>query len=205
MAAATGGASYKTGIVFAARPGLARVSFPDLDGLVSGWLPLTMRKTLRDKECLTLDVGEQVACLMDETFDDGCIVGAIYSDVDRPPIASPDKLHLSFRDGGSLEYDRASGTLAIVASGPVRLVAGGLVTIAAAETLMTGNVTVQGRLTYQGGLLGSGGGTAAQILGGIEASGDIVSGGVSLRSHAHMEQGDGAPTSPPTSPSRGAD
>lgn len=62
MAENTGGVSYKEGIVKAAKPGFARVQFPDLDGLLSDWLPLVVKKSLKDRECLTLDVGEHVSC-----------------------------------------------------------------------------------------------------------------------------------------------
>lgn len=206
MAQNTGGVSYKEGIVKAAKPGFARVQFPDLDNMVSTWLPLVVRKSLKDKECLTLDKGEQVACILDENFEGGCVLGALYSDADAPPVDSPDKVHFRFFDGGSFEYDRSSGTLAIVTTGPVNLTAGGPVTVTAPsvtvdapESTFTGNVTVKGLLTYQGGMVGSGGagGATARIEGGIEATQDVVAGGISLMQHVHTEQGDGATTSPP--------
>ena len=164
MAQNTGGVSYKEGIVKTAKPGFARVQFPDLDNMVSTWLPLVVRKSLKDKACLTLDQGELVACILDENFEGGCVLGALYSDTDVPPVDSPDKVHFRFFDGGSFEYDRASGTLTIVTTGPANLTAGGPVTVTAPsvtvdapESTFTGNVTVKGLLTYQGGMVGSGG------------------------------------------------
>ncbi len=181
MAENTGGVSYKEGIVKAAKPGFARVQFPDLDGLLSDWLPLVVKKSLKDRECLTLDVGEHVACILDENFEAGCVLGAIYSDADKAPVESPDKMHFSFFDGGLFEYDRSSGTLTIVTTGPVNVTAEGpvmvkapKVTIDAPETICTGNLLVKGKLTYKGGMAGSGGGgTAAVIDGNVQVNGDV--------------------------------
>lgn len=197
MAEHTGGVSYKEGIVKAAKPGFARVQFPDLDNLVSAWLPLVVRKSLRDKECFTLDEGEQVACVLDEYFEDGCVLGAIYSDADAPPVDSPDKLHFRFFDGGLFEYDRASGTLTIETSGPVNVIAGGLVTLKAPsvtvdtpEASFTGNVTIAGGLNQ-----GEGSGGDARFSANVWVKGDVTGGATSLQNHTHTEQGDGAETS----------
>ena len=56
----------------------ARVSFED-DESTSFWLPVLQTKTLKDKFYAMPDIGEQVACLMDENSEDGVILGAIYS------------------------------------------------------------------------------------------------------------------------------
>lgn len=162
MAENTGGVSYKEGIVAEARPGFARVRFPDIDNLVSAWLPLVVRKSLKDKECLTLDAGEHVACVMDKYFESGCVLGAIYSDADTPPVDSADKLHFRFFDGGTFEYDRASGMLTIVAKGRVN--------VTAPEINCNGNVTVNGNL---------------QVNGDINASGSIMDAGGNSNHHSH--------------------
>lgn len=187
MAKNTGGASYKEGIVCAVKPGFARIRFADLDGLVTDWLPLVVKKSLKDKECLTLDVGEQVACVLDEYFDSGCVLGAIYSDADTPPVESPDKVHFSFFDGGVFEYDRASGTLTIVTTGPVDVTAGGPVTVRAPSvTLDAATVTVTGRLVVQNGIACSGGdGAAMQVEGSIAATGSVMDGGGNSNHHSH--------------------
>ncbi len=200
MALNTGGVSFKTGIVHAVAPGFAQVQFPDLDGLVSAWLQVVVKKTLKDKECYTLDVGEQVACLMDENFENGVVLGAVYSDADVTPVVSPDKLHFRFFDGGSFEYDRSSGTLTVVTTGPVNLTANGAVTVKspsvtidAPETIITGNLLVQKKLTYQGGMAGSGGegGASAvidgsvQVNGDVNATGSVMDGGSNSNHHSH--------------------
>ena len=50
----------------------ARVSFQD-DESTSYWLPVLQTKTLNDKFYVMPDIGELVACLMDENSEDGVI------------------------------------------------------------------------------------------------------------------------------------
>ncbi len=171
MARNTGGVSYKEGIVKVTKPGFARVQFPDLDGLLTDWLPLVVKKSLKDKACLTLDVGEHVACVLDEYFEAGCVLGAVYSDADRPPVQSPDKAHFSFFDGGRFEYDRASGTLTIVTTGPVNVTAEGPVTIKAPRVVIDAEQT-----TCTGDL---------KVEGSIDATGSVIDGGGNTNHHSH--------------------
>jgi phage baseplate assembly protein gpV len=88
-----------------------RVVFPDYDEVVSWWLPVIFAKTQDDKAYWIPDVGEQVVCLMDLRDEAGAVLGAIYSSADVPPVSSADKFHLAFKDGASVEYDRAAHVL----------------------------------------------------------------------------------------------
>ena len=90
-----------------------RVVFPDRDQMLSYWLPILFPKTQNDKSYWMPDLGEQVLCLMDEHDEAGAVLGAIYSSVDTTPVQSADKYHMSFKDGASVEYDRAAHTLAV--------------------------------------------------------------------------------------------
>lgn len=90
----------------------ARVQFQD-DDIPSDWLPVSQAKTLKDKFYILPDIGEQVACLMDENLEDGVILGAIYSDEDTCPIVSKDKITAKFQDGSSIEIDKSAGDLII--------------------------------------------------------------------------------------------
>jgi phage baseplate assembly protein V len=94
--------------------GRVRVRFPDRDQMRSYWLQVVTPKTLADKAFWMPDDGEQVVCLMDEYDEAGAVLGAVYSTVDTPPVQSPDKFHLSFRDGTVIEYDRAAHALTVV-------------------------------------------------------------------------------------------
>lgn len=184
-------AVFKIGVVSEIDPGScsARVRFDDLDGLESMFLPVGVSKSLKDKSYWMPDVGEHVACLLDANAETGVILCAIYSDEDEPPVSSADKRHVRFLDGGTFEYDRSSGTLTIVTTGPVNITAGGPVTVTAPrvtvdspETICTGDLLVQGKLTYQGGMAGTGG---AVIDGDVEATGRVMDGGGNSNHHTH--------------------
>lgn len=137
---------FRVGLVRAHDPAkcAVRVTFPDRDQLQSWWLPVVAPKTQNDKCYWLPDIGEQVVCLMDEYDEDGAVIGAIYSSADVTPVQSPDKLHIAFRDGCAIEYDRSGHAMAIGlpsggvlsisangasisidASGNVKIVAGG--------------------------------------------------------------------------------
>lgn len=126
---ATAGCAYKKGIVAASKPGFAQVRFDDLDGMTTDWLPTSHANTQDDKEVETLNVGTQVSCLMDARMEDGCIVGAHYSDVDTPPVASNSKWCKRFSDGTTIEYDKETHALVIDVQGSINIKATGAVTI----------------------------------------------------------------------------
>ncbi len=85
-----------------------RVQFPDRQNLISYWLPMLALNSQNNKDFAMPDVGEQVACLMDEKFRNGIVLGAFFQGVDQPPAGMTlDKRHTTFKDGATLEYDRA--------------------------------------------------------------------------------------------------
>jgi len=91
----------------------ARVQF-DSDELSSYWLFILQAKTQKDKFYFMPDIGEHVACLMDERCEAGVILGAIYSDLDEVPVVSKDKFKIKFQDGTEIEYDRVEHELNIL-------------------------------------------------------------------------------------------
>lgn len=65
-----------------------------------------------------------------------------------------------------------------------------------ANVLTEGQTTVIKQITGQGGMAVSGG-SGASVTGNMRiTSGDVTADRISLKSHTHMEQGDGAPTGP---------
>ncbi len=88
--------------------GRVRVIFDEFDQMLSYWLPVVVAKSQDDKAYWLPDLGEQVVCLMDERDEDGVVIGAIYSQADNTPVQSAEKLHLGFKDGSAMEYDRSS-------------------------------------------------------------------------------------------------
>ncbi|UKI41435.1 MAG: phage baseplate assembly protein V [Candidatus Melainabacteria bacterium] len=102
------------GIVSQINPVLAqaRVNFGD-DDSTSFWLPILQTKTLKDKFYSIPDVGEQVACLMDENSEDGVILGAIYSTEDTPVITSEKQISLNLENDAQINIDKETNTLTV--------------------------------------------------------------------------------------------
>ncbi len=102
-----------------AAKGLVRVKFEDNDGLESYWLHVTAAATMRNKVYALPDLGEGVACLVDDNCEAGVVLGAIYSQQDPPPVTDSNKFHIAFEDGTTLEYDRKAHKLTARVQGAV--------------------------------------------------------------------------------------
>lgn len=113
------------------------VTFPDRDGMESHWLDVLVRATKADKDYGLPDKGEFVAVLMDERDEAGCVLGAIYSDEDKPTTSAADVRRFEWSDGAFVEYDRAAHVLRIQvpAAGHVEL-AGGSSPVALADKVL---------------------------------------------------------------------
>lgn len=134
-----------------------RVVFGDADDLVSDWLPVLFPTTLLNQVYGMPDVDEHVVCLLDEHAEFGVVLGAIYSDVTAPPIQSLEKVHIKFKDGTTVQYDRAAHTLSIdlVADGADVAIS---TTRNVSVTSSAGNVTVnvaEGQHVFLGGAGGA--------------------------------------------------
>lgn len=170
-----------------------------------------------DVVCLFLGPGQE----------DGFIIGSLYAGEIKPPEASLDRRMVVFSDGTRVCYDRQEHKLTVTIKGTeivfnrqdgsitvpnavtincttATVNASSSVTLDTPKTDITGVLNVTGLITGKGGLAVSGGGGAAVTVSGnmnlegqIDASSDVVAGGISLMNHKHQEQGDGSPTSPP--------
>lgn len=116
---------YRRGIVSAVDPETcrARVTWPDKGNAESFWLEVLQTNTLDNRDYALPDVGELVAVLMDKRNEAGCILGAIYTDGNKPPSPSEDVRRVTFPDGVAVTYDRASKVLSV--SGDATVVIGG--------------------------------------------------------------------------------
>lgn len=203
--------------------GTCRVVFDDEDGVVSYDLPVLQRNTLKNHDYHMPDVNEDVIVLMRSGgLEDGIVIGSIYAGEVKPPESTEDRRTVVFADGTRACYDRKAHVLTITIDGTeivfdrqcgsitvpsavtvncktATVNASESVSINSPNTNVSGNLTVKGLLTGQGGLAISGGsgGASAKVTGKVEVTDDVVAGGVSLLNHTHKEQGDGAPTSPP--------
>lgn len=170
-----------------------------------------------DVVCLFLGPGQE----------DGFIIGSLYAGEIKPPEASLDRRTVVFSDGTRVCYDRQEHKLTVTIEGTeivfdrqdgsitvpnavtincttATVNASSSVTLDTPKTDVTGVLNVTGLITGKGGLAVSGGGGSAvtvtgnmSLQGQIDASSDVVAGGISLMNHTHKEQGDGSPTSPP--------
>lgn len=176
-----------------------RVQFAERDGLPSDWLPVLQQKTLGDFEVWLPDLGSHVACLMDQHYEDGVVLGCIYSDADLPPIADPDVFHRQFSDGTVLQYNRkthilvadvkgeiqASADVSVTVTSPlVKAVASSQVIHDTPLTVCTGNLSVAGGITCTGTYGASGGK--------ISTPGDIQSTGGDVKDKTRSMAGDRA-------------
>jgi len=99
-----------------------RVRLDDCDGMVSYWLPVIVPKSKDDKFYFLPDVGELVVCaFLDYGVEQGFVLGAIYNKKDLPPVSSRDKLHIKFKDGAVMEYDRKENVLKIESRGTLKI------------------------------------------------------------------------------------
>ncbi|KFK91944.1 MULTISPECIES: phage baseplate assembly protein V [unclassified Serratia (in: enterobacteria)] len=184
----------------------ARVRLPEADNLRTDWLNVLQRNTQNTKDYWLPDIGEQVEVLLDANGEDGVILGAVYSSVDLPPVNNKDTRGTTHADEAAFYYDRATHTLTInggiqhiviVVKANVHITAQ-QATIDALQTIVTGdaeiqgNLTVKKKLTYEGGMEGSGGDGAAatitgnlNILGDAHASGSMLSDGENSNHHSH--------------------
>jgi len=116
---------YRLGVVTRTDPATCRVKarFPARDDVESWWLDVIQPKTHRDKAYWMPDVGEHVACHLDEHGEDGVVSGAIYSSADPVPVESQDVRQTTWADGAVEVYDRAghSYLLDVPAGGEIRL------------------------------------------------------------------------------------
>ena len=162
-----------------------------------------------------------------EGQEDGVIIGSIYAGEVTPPESTENRRTVVFDDDTRVCYDRQEHKLTVTIEGTeivfnrldgsitvpnavtincttATVNASSSVTLDTPKTDITGVLNVTGLITGKGGLAVSGGGGAAVTVSGnmnlegqIDASSDVVAGGISLMNHKHQEQGDGSPTSPP--------
>ena len=170
---------------------------------------------------------DAIVLFFGEGQEDGVILGSIYAGEVMPPESTEDRRTVVFDDDTRVCYDRAEHKLTVTIEGTeivfnrqdgsitvpnavtincmtATVNASSSVTLDTPKTDITGVLNVTGLITGKGGLAVSGGGGAAVTVSGnmnlegqIDASSDVVAGGISLMNHKHQEQGDGAPTSPP--------
>lgn len=170
---------------------------------------------------------DAIVLFFGEGQEDGVIIGSIYAGEVTPPESTENRRTVVFDDDTRVCYDRQEHKLTVTIEGTeivfnrqdgsitvpnavtincttATINASSSVKLDTPKTDITGVLNVTGLITGKGGLAVSGGGGAAVTVSGnmnlegqIDASSDVVAGGISLMNHKHQEQGDGSPTSPP--------
>ena len=116
-------AELRVGIVKEVLPdkGKAIVTFPQYDDQDSYELSVLQTNTLKNKHFHMPDVDEQVYVLMDEDAEDGCILGAIYSEADLPNQTEADVYAMEFEDKTAIKYDRKAHLMTVKMSDETEL------------------------------------------------------------------------------------
>lgn len=171
-------------------------------GLVTNWLPWLERRagTTRDWDPPT--VGEQ--CLLLSPSGEpasGIVLVGIFSNATPAPNDNPDECTREYPDGARITYNHSSGHLSVTGIKTFLVEASGNGVVDCPDVTYTGNVLIQGTctvqdlLTYQNGLVGSGGssGNGTTITGDIDhtdgsytnTNGQVSSNGIVLDTHTH--------------------
>lgn len=185
--------------------GLARVQLEE-DGIVSGWLQMVFKNTLKTSHTHAFDIGEHVLVGLDQNGEAGWILGALPSKKSPPKNSSADIEGVTFSDGTRIAYDRSNSTLLVDTKGVITIKTTADVNVecqnakvkAAQKAILetpegevTGNWKVGGNLIIAGDTNGTGNfstsgslsvGTDAQVAGrvnsaAVETSGDVRAGG----------------------------
>ena len=201
------GATLQFGIVESIDAGrhMLKVSLPALENIHTEWLPMLTAAAGGNSFYSLPDRGELVACILDARGENGVVLGALYNQADSTPVNNNNVWMKKFSNGTVISHNRNSGEVCVQTGGAVIveadtvLVKAGDITLDAPTTTATGSLLVQGQLTYQGGMAGSGGGgTAASITGTIKVEGgDVLADGKSLKSHTHPDLTSGGNTGKP--------
>lgn len=172
-----------------------RCAIPALENMETDWLIVLVQNAYADQDYDLPDEDTLVKCLLDARGESGCVIGAVYNAQDKPPVSNKDIWMKRFANGTVIQHDRRTGKVTVDTPSEVLVKAGSKVTIDSPETETTGNLLVQGSLTYMGGMTGSGGagGATAVINGTLKTTDDVVAGNISLTGHDHTE-GVGSPT-----------
>lgn len=171
-----------------AAKGVARVKFEE-DDIVSDWLRISVPNASGNKDESWYDVNEPVWCMMDENAETGIIAGSYYHEGNTPPMADKDVRSVTFSDGTKVSYNRSTSELKIDCVGTVQIiceeakvVANSLVTINSPDSTFTGNVQVDGNLSFGGNATGQG---SLHMTGEIESDTQVKVGAITLTTHKH--------------------
>ncbi len=186
----------RVGFVTARQPEKHRVQVELRDTVTSRlttkWLPVLCPRASGDLHYDLPDIGDQVLCLfLPYGLEQGFVVGAMYGR-QTPPVSDPEKFHRRFKDGATIEYDRANHALSATIPGTATIKCAGPMTLEAPTVYVRGTLVNTAKDGSPGKAVFSGG---MEVLdGGISVpDSDVKAGNVSLVSHTTtgVQPGDG--------------
>lgn len=132
-------------------------------------------------------VGEQAVVLSPSgELGNGVVFYGFNSDAHPAPSSSPAKHVVEFPDGATFFYDHAAGHLEITGIKTATVRASEEITLDTPHTHCTGKFTTDDLLTYNNGIVGTGGGNKNTFTGDFTHSGGkLDSNGVVLHTHCH--------------------
>lgn len=174
-------------------------------GLTTDWLPWITRRAGETRTWSAPRPGEQVLVLAPYgDLAQAVVLPALYQDAHPVPAARQDIERITYPDGSTVDYDSAQGQLTVTVAAAGRVVvncqaatinAADSVTLATPQTICTGPLTVQGLLTWQAGMIGTG---DAAIAGNVAVAGGLSNNGVNVGAgHRHSSVELGKDTSGP--------
>lgn len=91
---------------------MARVRFPDMGDLISGWLCVGVMNSLKNHDEFALDIDEHVFCVLNGNgIEEGIILASIYDDKNKPENKNREQRYIKFSDGTEIYYDRENHEL----------------------------------------------------------------------------------------------
>ena len=137
--------TYRTGVIdgrdydSASPQGKARVLLNDKSpGILTKAIPVCFPFAGVDKAYFMPKVGDRVIVLMSPNGDDGVIMGALYTKQTTPPVNDPNKHHIEFSDGTTIEYDKSTNELTINCVGKVTVTSTSRVQVTAPDVSFNG-------------------------------------------------------------------
>lgn len=186
----------RVGFVTARQPEKHRVQVELRDTVTSRlttkWLPVLCPRASGDLHYDLPDIGDQVLCLfLPYGLEQGFVIGAMYGR-QTPPVSDPEKFHRRFKDGATIEYDRANHALSATIPGTATIKCTSPMTLEAPTVYVRGTLVNTAKDGSPGKAVFSGG---MEVLdGGVSVpDADVKAGNVSLVSHTTtgVQPGDG--------------
>lgn len=200
-----------------------KVRIPELDNLVTDWIPVGQALTLGARTYGVYRQGTQVAVIPGQGLEDAYVSHALYSQADPAPWEDPQLLGMEADDGTQFLYDPGTSALTIKSPKLIEIevekfkltgdmeITGNTKQLGNVEQIgtwkLTGAGTITGGLALGGGMTGYQGGPVAMqassfmfqgpvTLGALTADSATVN-GTKVEAHGHISASPGTKTGPP--------